>query len=41
MAEFHQTAAQVAHVDALSTAMSLTTVGQQGYPHTQLVSAGE
>ena len=41
MTEFHQTVAEMAHVDALSAAMGLTTVGQQGNSHTQLFFAGE
>jgi hypothetical protein len=40
MTKFHQTSAEMAHVDALSAAMSLTTVGQQGNSHTQLFFAG-
>src|SRR6202012_4613497 len=41
MTELHQTVAEMAHVDALSAAMGLTTVGQQGNSHTQLFFAGK
>jgi hypothetical protein len=39
VAEVDQSAAEMAHVDALSAAMVLTAIGQQGNSHTQLLSA--
>ncbi len=39
--QFDQPVAEMSHVDALSAAMGLTTVGQQGNSHTQLFCTGE
>ncbi len=40
MTQFDQPAAEVANIDALSAAMGLAAIGQQGNSHTQLFFAG-
>ena len=41
MTELNQTAAEVTHVDALSAAVVLAAVGQQGNTHSQLFPPDE